>query len=263
MKVVQERRQPAAWRGAAQDQHLVAALKDWSSIRHHLQPGPGKGGAIPKFVGRNLEASARIQLDLNDSSHVEADEAALSMRVPFKQAAHAPPKAAQVWQPKSDTGPLLAPTPPGPPPSLPHVPQFEGMGSQLQEGCDATQLSPHRELSAVEEWEARVAAPRRAARAAKAAVHAKELAEAGAAAARSAEVAALAHHGNASWRSIGKCDAVQTLHSLQLFVAEEKLSLKSSAKYLDGIKVSPRMSSSPLLTRRRAAIDAFVASRRV
>jgi len=126
-----------------------------------------------------------------------------------------------------------------------------------------------RGLSAVEEWEARVAAPRRVAAAAKAAVLAKAETDRKAAEARAAEVAALAFHANPYWRSVGKSDAVQTLHTLQLFTAREQRHLQLDADFLDSVKVdkvrdtltSKKVSSPLLVTRRRAAVDAFVAER--
>jgi len=115
-----------------------------------------------------------------------------------------------------------------------------------------------RELSANEEWEIRVARPRRAAAAAKAAEFARADGVRKAAAARAAETAALASHGNANWRAVGQSAAVQTLHSLQVFATQEQCQLKGDADFLNSVQLAKMGASSPLLTRRRAAVDAFV-----
>lgn len=118
-------------------------------------------------------------------------------------------------------------------------------------------------LSAVEEWEARVAAPRRAAAAAISAPKAKVESERQAAAVRAAEIAALTQHANQYWRQVGHSHAVQMLSVLHRFLALERLHLSNAALHLTTIdrSTSTRIPL-PLLTRRRVAIEAFLAERR-
>lgn len=117
-------------------------------------------------------------------------------------------------------------------------------------------------LTAVEEWEQRIAIPRRAALAAKAAELAQARTEARDAAARAAEVDALADHTNKEWRGVGRSAAVRTLHALQLFATEERLIIKKDREFLDAVQLTPQRACSPLLSKRRAAVKAFVAERR-
>jgi hypothetical protein len=119
-------------------------------------------------------------------------------------------------------------------------------------------------LSAVEEWEARVAAPRRAAAAAISAQKAKVESERQAAAVRAAEIAALTQHANQYWRQVGHSHAVQTLSALHRFLALERLHLNDAALTI-GTTIDRSTSTRiplPLLTRRRVAIEAFLAERR-
>jgi hypothetical protein len=119
-------------------------------------------------------------------------------------------------------------------------------------------------LSAVEEWEARVAAPRRAAAAAISAQKAKAEAERQAAAVRAAEIAALTQHANHYWRQVGHSHAVQTLSALHRFLAQERLHLNDAALHLTTVDRSTTSTRIPLplLTRRRVVIEAFLAERR-